>query len=197
MSGPRWLAGGALIAGAWLGRAEPTILVPGMELQYEANGQPGSPWRVESVERDLAVAGREGCLRVRFAPGGPRPGPDVRTTCESDGVLWSLDSVSGSWRRSRPLVVGGTLELPTGPRRARYSVSGEGRAVIGGHALRYLETTVLTVDSAGVALRRLREHYAPAVGTALWGAFEVPDGDGWTVQQEFRLTAIRPAKPGG
>jgi hypothetical protein len=52
---------------------------------------------------------------------------------------------------------------------------------------------VLTLDSAGTAVRRLRERYAPALGTALWGAFEVPEGSGWKVQQEFRLTAIRPA----
>jgi hypothetical protein len=194
MTGSAWLRGALVAAVVLATRAEPTVLTVGMELQYESNGRAGAPWRVESVERDLAIAGRTGCLRVRFAPGGPRAGADVRITCEDAETLWSLDTVSGTWQASRPLGVGGTLETIPAARSTRYTVNGESTVEIGGYTLRVLETVVLTIDSTGTVVRRLREHYAPALGTATWGAFEVPDGDGWKVQQEFRLTAIRPPK---
>jgi hypothetical protein len=194
MTGGAWLRGALAAAVALAARAEPTVLTVGMELRYESNGRAGAPWKVESVERDLAIAGRTGCLRVRFAPGGPRAGPDVRITCEDAGTLWSLDTVSGTWKPSRPLAVGGVLESIPAARSAHYTVNGESTVGISGYSLRVLETVVLTIDSTGTAVRRLRERYAPALGTATWGAFEVPDGDGWKVQQEFRLTAISPAR---
>lgn len=183
------------LGGASLAAQSTTILEPGMRLVYESNGQPGAPWVIEAVDRDLAIAGRTGCLRVRFAPGGPREGPEVRVTCEEDGMLLALDTVSGNWRRTRPLRGAGMMLNVPGARGrvTRYLTGAERDLTLDGFTLRAIETTVLTLDSAGVAIRRLREQFAPVIGTATWGAFEVPDssGGGWRVQQEFRLVAIR------
>jgi hypothetical protein len=80
----------------------------------------------------------------------------------------------------------------TGGRTSRFITAGETVEEVSGHRLRVIETTVVTLDSAGTVLRRLRERFAPAIGTATWGAFEVPDGaGGWRLQREFRLAAIR------
>jgi hypothetical protein len=170
-----------------------TLLQPGVELVYEAAGREGTPWRVEAVEANLAIAGRVGCVRVRFAAGGPRPGADVRITCESDGVLHSLDTLTGRWRADRPMRPQMSLDVAgTGGRTSRFITAGETVEEVSGHRLRVIETTVVTLDSAGTVLRRLRERFAPAIGTATWGAFEVPDGaGGWRLQREFRLAAIR------
>ena len=174
--------------------AQTTALVRGMELVYESNGVASAPWRVELVEHNVSRGDRTGCVRVQFAPGGPRATTDVRVTCERDGVLFAWDSVRSSWRASRPIRPGGTLEVRGGTSVSTYTV---GRAIadtIGGRAFRVLETTVVTRDSAGRATRRLRERYAPELGTATWGAFESPDwtaASGWRVATEFRLVAVR------
>jgi hypothetical protein len=176
----------------------PTVLVAGSELVYESGGTAGAPWRVEFVERDLSLGGRTGCLRVRFAAGGPRAGADERVTCAADGMLYAWDTAGRAWRASRPIAPGRTLELPTRTGFSKYSTALARDETISGVSLTAVETTVLTVDSAGRAVRRLRELYAPAIGTATWGVFEMPDPQaegGWRVVQEFRLVAIR--RPGG
>jgi len=165
-----------------------------MELQYEANGVAGAPWRVELVERGLSLGGRTGCLRVRFAAGGPRLVADERVTCEAGGVLYSWDTAGRTWRASRPVAPARTLNQPTRTGAVQYSTAGASDEAISGLAVRVVETTVLTTDSAGRVVRRLRERFAPVLGTATWGEFEVPDSaaaSGWRVTQEFRLVAIR------
>jgi hypothetical protein len=67
------------------------------------------------------------------------------------------------------------------------------RASLGGHTFVVLPTTVTTFDSTGTAIRRLREHYVPALATALDGIFEVPDSAAlgrWVVQRRFALVRI-------
>jgi hypothetical protein len=174
------------------------MLEPGMQLVYESGGAAGSPWRVESVDRDLTLGGRAGCLRVRFAPGGPRAGADERVTCAADGTLLAWDTASREWRASRPIAPNRTLDVPTRTGTARYSTGRAADDTIAGVRVAVVETTVLTIDSTGRTVRRLRERYAPSLGTATWGAFEVPDplaAGVWRVTQEFRLIAIRRPDP--
>lgn len=171
-----------------------TALVVGMELVYESGGTQAAAWRVEHVERNLAMAGRSGCLRVRFAPGGPRPEADIRTTCAADGVLYAWDSAGGAWRASRPIAPNRSLQTGTRTGIETYTTTSAVLEHLGAVTVRAIETTVLTTDSAGRPTRRLRERFAPALGTATWGAFEVPDAaapGGWRVTQEFRLVAVR------
>ncbi|MBC7895943.1 MAG: hypothetical protein H7066_11065 [Cytophagaceae bacterium] len=169
-------------------------LVAGLQLTYASNGAPSPPWQVESVERDLAIGGRAGCLRVRFAPGGPRSGPDVRVTCEDQGMLFAWDSTRSTWRPSRPIQGGGTLDLQSGRNRLRFVASASSVDTVAGHLVRVIETTMVTSDSTLAPIRRLRERYAPALGTATWGVFERPDPaspGGWTVDQEFKIVGIK------
>lgn len=184
-----------LIAGfASMPQAQRTLLVPGMHLSYSSNGQVGAPWRVESVQPDIELGGRSGCLRVVFAAGAPRPVPDVRVTCEEAGVLAAWDSVQKVWRPTRPVRAGGTLDGRSGTNTVRYIVDAESQDTVSGVVIRVLATQVITRDSTGKEIRRLRERYAPELGTATWGTFETPDAaapGGWRVTQEFRLVAIK------
>jgi hypothetical protein len=149
---------------------------------------------VELVERDVTLGGRTGCLRVRFAPGGPRQGADVRVTCEADGRLFAWDSTAKAWRASRPIRANDSLDVRGATTTSRYRTAAARDEAIGAHTLHVVETTIVTVDSAGREIRRLRERFAPAIGSATWGAFETPDPaapGGWRVQREFSLVAIR------
>ncbi len=187
------LAGALLLAGtAPPAGAQQTLLVAGMELVYESNGAQ-NPWRVEVVERNVARGDRTGCLLVRFAPGGPRRDADERVTCEADGTLYAWDSTAKRWRASRPLRPNDTLELRSATTLNRYTTGAEREETIGNLRVRVVETTIVTTDTAGRVVRRLRERYAPALGTATWGVFEVPDASadgGWRVQVEFTLIAV-------
>jgi hypothetical protein len=171
-----------------------TLLTPGMELTYESSSGRGTPWKVDLVERNLSLGGRTGCLRVRFAPGGPKATADERTTCEGDGMLFTWDTTAKVWRQARPIAPNGALEIRGATTVVKYTTAGAHEDHIDGLAIRVLETTVLTTDSAGRQVRRLRERYAPGLGTATWGAFETRDttaASGWRVAQEFRLVAIK------
>jgi hypothetical protein len=187
------LAAACLVVAATTASGQDTLLVAGSELVYESNGQRNT-WRVELVERGIARGGWTGCLRVRFAPGGPRATADDRVTCEVDGVLHAWDSTASRWRATRPTRADSYLELPGRTTLSEYRTGAERVETIGGTPVRVVETTVITTDSAGRQVRRLRERYAPALGTATWGVFEVPnpaaDG-GWRVQVEFTLVEIR------
>jgi hypothetical protein len=183
----------AMAFAAQQGRGE-LQLVPGLELVYASGDGPAQHWRVESVERDLALGGRTGCLRVRFAAGGPRRGPDVRVTCEDDGMLFAWDSTRAAWRASRPIRSGGTLDLRSGAGTTRYVTGAVRVDTIAGHHIRVIETMMVTSDSTLTPVRRLRERYAPSLGTATWGVFERPDPatpGGWTMMQEFQIVGIK------
>jgi hypothetical protein len=169
-------------------------VVAGMELTYASNGTNAPPWRVESVERDVALGGRTGCLRVRYFPGGPRPAADVRLTCEFDGNLHAWNGSTSAWVPTRPLHSGGTLTTRSNGAEHRYVVGDARVDTVSGHPIQVLETTMVTSDSVGRPIRRLRERYAPVLGTATWGVFEQPDSTapgGWKVVQEFRIVHIK------
>ncbi len=176
------------------GPARDTLLASGLTLRYAADGRELPPWVVDSVVTNLELGGRRGCLLVRFAPGGPRPAADLRRTCGGEGVLASWDSAGGRWRPARPIGPGMVLEVPLGAGgSARYETGADSIETVSGIPLRVVPTTVLTRDSAGRAVRRLRERFAPALGTATGGVFEVPDSaapGGWRERQRFELIRI-------
>lgn len=169
-------------------------LVQGMELTYASNGRNAPAWRVESVERDVALGGRTGCLRIRYAPGGPRAGADVRVTCEEDGIIFAWDSTRATWRPSRPVRVTSSLDIASGANTNSYATFSFRVDTIGVHTVRVLETVLVTKDSTGKPVRRLTEFYSPTLATATRGKFERPDPTapgGWKVDQEFTLVAIK------
>jgi hypothetical protein len=76
----------------------------------------------------------------------------------------------------------------------RYETSAIERDRGDGFDVDVLPTVLLTLDSAGRPVRRLRERFSLGLATATSGAFEVPDSaspGGWRVTQEFVLIARR------
>lgn len=165
-------------------------LTPGMELHYQASGGARQAWVVELVESEVALGGRRGCHRVRFAPGGPQAMADVRLTCVAGDTLLSWSGADREWRPARPIGAHDSLDIP-GPRGVTRFLTGASAVdTIAAEAVPIIVTTVLTLDRDGTVVRRLRERYAPSLGTATWGVFEQRDGEGWRVTVEFRLVAI-------
>jgi hypothetical protein len=79
---------------------------------------------------------------------------------------------------------GGRLEYSTGRAEVR---------VVSGRSILVVPTSIVTVDASGTPTRRLREHYALALATAVEGVFEVPDAtaaSGWREQQRFTLVRL-------
>ena len=177
------------------GRAPTPMLVAGAELVYESGGTV-TTWRVEEAREDVAHAGMSGCLRVRYAPGGPSRGADERLTCARGDTLFTWDSAGSRWRAARPIGPGRSLDVPGREGSSiRYTTAAAAVDTIGMHRVMVIATTIVTTDSSGRAVRRLTERYAPALGTATRGTFEVADpasAGGWRSVREFRLVEIRP-----
>lgn len=186
---------GTALAGAFLSpgaAAAQERLAPGVVLVYEATGGAQQRWRVESIETGLSLGGRDGCTRVRYAPGGPRADADVRLTCLVGDTLLAWSAAQQAWSVSRPLGARDSLDIAGTRGITRYLTGAVASDTIGGEVVTVVETVVLTIDTAGAVTRRLRERFAPSLGTATWGVFETPDGDDWRMTVEFRLIAIRP-----
>jgi hypothetical protein len=174
------------------------MLRPGMVLVYQTPDGGGQEWKVDLAEADVSLGGWTGCHRVRFAAGGPGAAPDLRETCVADGVLHRWVAGDAAWRASRPILPGDTLDVATSRGVTRYLTGSATVDTISGRPVAVVETVVLTLDASGQVIRRLRERYATALGTATWGVFEVPDSsasEGWRAVQEFRLVAIRGDDP--
>ena len=194
----------ALLTAACTGAAaraqsEPELLPPGTELIYASEGAADAVWRVDTSAYGLEFGGRSGCRRVRFAPGGPRAGLDDRITCTAGDTLFAWDAPAGTWRVARPVAPLRVFTIPGQASVARYQTGEAAEEAIGALRLQVIPTVITTVDSSGAEVRRLRERNAPALGTATWGVFEVPDSaapGGWRVSRAFRLKEVRPPSPG-
>ena len=192
MSLARWVPG--VLLAVW---ALPPATLQGQErlsagtvLVYRTEGRADQRWLVEGVESGLSHGGRAGCIRVRFAPGGPRTDAEIRFTCVSGDTVMTWSEGEQAWRPSRPIAAGDSLEIRGSRGVTLFSTGGLAVDTVSGEAVPVIATTVLTFDAQGVAVRRLRERYAPSLGTATWGAFDQPEGDGWRTTVEFRLVAI-------
>ena len=176
----------------WLGQA-PTrpgaALTPGLELVY-VNGADTQPmWTIDAVSWDRSHEGRSGCSHIVLRMGAPAA--DVRWLCRSGDTLLFWTARNNRWTAQRPLATGVSVILSRpGGGRNTFEAGAAACDVVGDARIATIATTVLTTDSTGRAVRRLRERYAPGLATATGGTFEVPDGDGWKVEREFKLVAL-------
>jgi hypothetical protein len=166
----------------------------GMLLVYSSDGNAQPPWAVESVVAGAPLKPGADCARVRIRR-QPAQIPEESRLCVETGMLHGWDATRNAWLPQRPVGPGMelTINRPNGD-VIRYVTGNEREETVGAIRLRVLETTVITSDSAGRPLRRLRERYALTLTTATGGRFEVPDPnapDGWRTQQAFELTEIR------
>jgi hypothetical protein len=167
-----------------------SALSTGTELTYQSGDTVQPPWVYESVEV-VARDGFEWCIvSVRRAQPEREHCARGDTLFERGGgaVFRAIRPIGAAMELDVPAAAGGMLRYSTGAASVH--------RVTADFEVAYLPTTILTVDSAGAVVRRLREHYAPALLTAVWGVFEQPDGSGgWTTIREFTLVGVRMQRP--
>jgi hypothetical protein len=156
----------------------------GAQLVYESAGSRQAPWLYDSV-RVVQREGWERCIVVA------RRGLPARESCARGDTLFER-TAAGEYRPARPIGPGMMLETRTASGHTVRVMTAEPTLRIGpgGVDIVYLPTVILTRDSTGTVTQRLREEYAPALLTALAGAFEVPEGSGWRVTRAFTLTEL-------
>lgn len=170
------------------------MLSTGMVLVYATPDGVERPWLVELFEGNVSRGDRSGCQLVRYSAGGPTRDADERITCVAADTVFRWSQASRRWNVARLVAPHDTLDLPLVSGVARYITHGAAIDTVAGIPVPVVHTTVLTVDTLGSVIRRLTERYAPGLGTATWGRFEVPDTEvpgRWQVVQEFRLASIR------
>lgn len=176
-------------------------LVPGMQLVYVSDGVE-SPWTVDSVVRDVTIGRQTGCVRIRLRISPYQVNADTRVHCLRDDTMMNADS-TGRLQPARPLLAGVSMLIEQ-PNAGRVQFETLQAAVeqipvqqgdsLTRIAVDVLPTTVTTFDSSGKVIRRLRENFSVALGTATGGVFEVPDPSlrsGWRVVRRFSLVSIR------
>ncbi len=168
------------------------LLTPGMQLVYESDGKENPPWAVVSV-RDTVLGGMTQCRMITLRMDSTRP-PDVRPWCARGDTLWAWHDATKSHRQLRPLGEGQRL-WAQGARgsRMRYANRAAQEQTISGQSIPVVQVVMITDDSAGKEVRRLREFYAPGLATATSGVFEVPDSTvpgGWRMTTSFKLVRI-------
>lgn len=170
------------------------LLSTGTVLVYQVPDGTTREWVVDEATSNVSHGGRTGCMRVRYAAGGPTAGPDERLTCLAGDTLLRWSPTTNAWQIARSIGPADSIDLPLRTGLARYLTGAATLDTISGFPVPVVATTVLTIDSTGSVIRRLQERYAPGLGTATWGRFEVPDPSapsGWRTAQEFRISAIR------
>jgi hypothetical protein len=166
----------------------------GMQLVYSRGSAASPPWVIDSVQHDATIGGRRGCARIhlRTAPESPA---EVRAICVWDGEQHAWNAATSSFVLQRPVAANKVVVLPgRGGASSKYETGACETERVGAHEIVVFPTVVTTMDSTGKIVRRLRERYAPSLGTATGGIFEVPDPSapgGWKTQLEFRLVEIR------
>ena len=171
-----------------------SALTTGMQLVYSSADAESPPWKIVSVS-DTTIGGMSSCRVIVLRMDSARP-PERRNWCVSGDMLLSWDTTSRSLRPIRPVGEGMSLEVP-GARgsRSSYTTRSALEQTVSGIRVRVLETVVVTRDSTGRQVRRLREFYSPALATATSGVFEVPDSvraNNWLIQSSFKLVRITP-----
>ena len=151
MSLARWVPG--VLLAVW---ALPPATLQGQErlsagtvLVYRTEGRADQRWLVEGVETGLSHGGRAGCIRVRFAPGGPRTDAEIRFTCVSGDTVMTWSEGEQAWRPSRPIAAGDSLEIRGSRGVTLFSTGGLAVDTVSGEAVPVIATTVLTFDAQG------------------------------------------------
>ena len=161
-------------------------LTDGVQLVYGSAGVEQAPWVYDSVrvvERD----GFDRCVVVWLRS------QDAKESCVRDDTL-SERTAAGAYRAIRPIGANMRLAVATASGNVLHYTTGDftNWQISGTLDLPVLATTIVTRDSAGTIIRRLREEYAPTLLTAVSGLFEAPDADdGWKPVQEFSLVEVR------
>ena len=157
----------------------------GIRLVYASGGAAQAPWIYESV-RVVAREQFERCVVT------VRRGQAERESCARGDTLFERRP-SGEYAVARPIGPNMELEVHTAAGDAlHYSTGPATRRQMSWDSVAYLPTTIITRNAAGSVTRRLREHYAPALLTALWGVFEEPEAaGGWRMVREFSLAEVQ------
>lgn len=173
-----------------------TGLQPGTRLQYEGNGQPQPPWVIDSVQRAVRHAGRQGCVRVVLRTRGDTATAEVRLHCVAGDTLLAWNASSGQFRPQRPLSP--SRQLAIGGANGTWQEVTTGAVevdTIDAHRVLVVPTVLITRGADRQPIRRLTERYAPSLATATAGVFEMADSlaaGGWRVVQRFALVGISP-----
>jgi hypothetical protein len=182
MIAPLLLLAGALIQAAPIGSG----LSAGTRLVYESGGTAQAPWIYDTVR----VTERSGFARCVVVTRRSQP---PRESCVRNDTLFEAGGAA-ELRPARPIGPGMSLETRTVSGNVlMFATSNRATRPVGALAVEYVETTIVTHDSTGRLIRRLLEHYAPALLTAIRGVFEEPDASGnWTLVREFTLRTVIP-----
>ena len=178
--------------------AQGRLLGTGTRLWYTSGGREGDPWTVERIVHDTTLGDVEGCAVIHLRTSPTQASPEIRNWCVRGDSLFAWDATEQIHRLLRPVGAnmsvrvqsarGGSVTYSTGPATEwRYvdDAISIGTVVV--------PTVVVTRDSTGRVIRRLRERYALSLATAVSGIFEVPDStraDGWREERVFTLTRI-------
>jgi hypothetical protein len=177
-----FLVGLAVSQAAPIGSA----LGEGTELVYESRGVAQAPWVYDSV-RVVARQGFDRCIITK------RRSQAARESCVRADTLFQRTG-SNPYRAVRPIGPNMQLDVRTAAGEILHYTTQEVEIerVAEGLDVAVLLTTIVTRGPSGTVTRRLRERYAPAVLTAVWGVFEEPDeSGGWTSVLEFSLIDVR------
>lgn len=173
-----------------------TELQPGTRLRYEGNGQPQPAWVIDSVQRQVSHAGRQGCVRLVLRTRGDSAAAEVRLHCVAGDTLLAWSAQGGQFRPQRPLTPGRQLTIGGANGMSQEVTTGAVEVdTIDAQRVVVVPTVLLTRGADGHPVRRLTERYAPSLATATAGVFETADStaaSGWRVVQRFALVGISP-----
>lgn len=186
---------GATQGASWQTRGRVAALIgsalgDGMQLLYQSAGVEQEPWVYDSV-RVVERADFDRCVVVA------RTGQEPRESCMRGDTLFE-QSAAGVHTAVRPIGANMTLTVTAASGNVlEYETTHVGvLRTADSMDLPIVRTTILTRDSAGTTIRRLREDYAPTLLTAVRGVFEEPDDEGgWRTVRVFALRSVRPAAP--
>jgi len=182
----------AFAAVALMAESPGGLLTPGMQLVYSSGDQESPPVTVVSVS-DTTIGALTSCRTIALNTGSGAP-IEHRKWCIDADVLLAWDTVARALRPIRPVGEGMNLVVP-GPsgRRSAFATRSPLEQTVSGIRVNVVETVVVTRDSAGRQVQRLREFFSPGLATATAGVFEVPDSTqrgGWRMQSSFKLVRI-------
>jgi hypothetical protein len=180
-----------LLVGLVAAQAAPigSALSEGIELVYQSRGVVQTPWVYDSVR----VVERRDFDRCVITQRRSQP---PRESCVRGDTVFERTQ-SGTYRAVRPIGPNMQLEVRSASGDILHYTTEEAeiRRLAGGLEVTSLSTSIVTRNSSGTITRRLREHYAPSLLTAVSGTFEEPDeSGGWRVVLEFSLIEVR--RPG-
>lgn len=179
------------IAALALSESPGSALTTGMELVYSV-ADTENPVQVMSAA-DTTIGGIAACRVIVLRRAGESD--ERRTWCASGDMLLAWDTASHALRPIRPIGEGMSLDVPIGRERSSYSSRSALEQTVSGVRYRVLETVVITRDSTGRQVQRVREFFAPALATATSGVIEVPDSaraGSWRIQTAYKLVRIMP-----